>query len=90
MSASMFITTAAVPVTRKKAMTGPGSTWTSPVRKSSPMPFHPKTVSVRTAPPMRPAKSKATIVVIGMRALRKACLVMTTRSDRPLDRAVRT
>ena len=37
MSATMFITTAAVPVTRKKAMTGAGSTSARPILNMLPM-----------------------------------------------------
>lgn len=89
MSARRFISTAAVPVIRKKAITGAGSTWFRPVAKSSPMPFQPKTRSVITAPPISPAKSKAMMVVMGISELRKACLRITWRSPRPLARAVR-
>ena len=61
----------------------------SPVRNISPMPFQPKTDSVMTAPPIRPAKSKAAMVAIGISALRKAWRKITVRSLRPLERAVR-
>ena len=68
----MFMTTAAVPVTKKKPMIRLGSAASSPSLKSMPMPCQPKTVSVMTAPPTRPAKSNATIVASGIRALRNA------------------
>ncbi len=70
-------------------MTGLGSTNCSPCRNIAPSPRQPKTDSVTTAPPSSEAKSKATIVVMGMSALRSACLVKTTRSESPLERAVR-
>ena len=45
--------------------------------------------SVITAPPMMPPMSNATIVAIGMSALRNAWRTTTVRSVRPLARAVR-
>ena len=53
------------------------------------MPDQANTVSVMTAPPIRPPRSRAMIVVIGMSALRKACRITTVRSVSPLARAVR-
>lgn len=78
-----------MPVTRKNAITGMGSTSRRPVANSSPIPFQPNTCSVITAPPIRPAKSKAMIVVMGISELRNACFRITWRSGRPLARAVR-
>ena len=54
------------------------------------MPCHSNTVSVMTAPPMTVAMSSALTVVIGISAVRSACLVSTWRGDRPLARASRT
>ena len=53
------------------------------------MPDQLKTVSVSTAPPIRVMMSTGTIEASGSRALRSACRMITVRSVRPLDRAVR-
>ena len=53
-----------------------------------PSPGHANTVSVRTAPPRRPPNARPITVVVGMRAFRRACFLMTTRSSSPFDRAV--
>jgi hypothetical protein len=42
------------------------------------------------APVKRLGNCRATMVMMGIKALRKACLAMTIPSFRPLDRAVRT
>ena len=71
-------------------MTGMGSTSWRPVSNSVPMPRQPKTVSVTTAPPSTPPKSKAH--ERGDRDQRVAKRVPDddVRSVRPLARAVRT
>ena len=47
-----------------------------------------KTVSVTTAPPRSWPNCSPSTVMTGMQALRKACLITTSRSARPLARAV--
>ena len=53
------------------------------------MPAQLKMVSVMTAPPMRVMKSTGTTEASGISALRNAWRTITTRSERPLARAVR-
>ena len=53
------------------------------------MPDQPNTVSVMTAPPSSVMMSTGTIEASGSRALRNACRMITVRSVRPFDLAVR-
>ena len=53
------------------------------------MPNQSKTVSVSTAPPSSVMMSTGTIEASGSSALRNACRMITVRSVRPFDRAVR-
>ena len=55
-----------------------------------PMPGMRKICSVTMAPPNTAGICSATSVTTGMSALRTTCLLITTRSDRPLLRAVVT
>ncbi len=55
-----------------------------------PMPGMRKICSVTMAPPKMPGICSATSVTTGMSALRTTCFMMTTRSRRPLLRAVVT
>ena len=55
-----------------------------------PMPGTRKICSVTMAPPKMAGICKATKVTTGIIALRSTCLVMTTFSDKPLERAVVT
>lgn len=57
---------------------------------SWPIPGIAKMDSMITLPPMRPGRARARIVITGSSALRNACLLITTRSERPLARAVCT
>ncbi|MNC81355.1 hypothetical protein D3C75_1344620 [compost metagenome] len=76
-------------MTRKYPITGSASRPDSPLMNSAPMPLQAKMRSVMIAPPNRAAMSSGTTVASGIRALRNACRVVTTRSERPLARAVR-
>ena len=89
MSASRLNTTAATPVTTKKAITRFGSMSRKPSMNSRPIPSHSNTDSVITAPPMMALMSNATIVTRGIMALRNAWRTTTVRFVNPLARAVR-
>ncbi len=60
------------------------------VISSCPSPFTLNTCSVMMAPPKTAGRPSAITVTTGIRLLRKTCFNTTTRSDRPLARAVRT
>ena len=57
---------------------------------SEPMPGTRKICSVTMAPPKIAGICSATSVTTGISALRTTCFMITTRSSRPLERAVVT
>ena len=65
------------------------SFWFTASIDNLPIPGRLNTDSVRIAPPSSAPKSRPKTVTIGVSTERIACLAMTTRSCRPLARAVR-
>jgi hypothetical protein len=55
-----------------------------------PKPGQLKIDSVNTAPLSKPPNDSPITVVVGIRALRRACFLITNLSGKPLDRAVLT
>jgi hypothetical protein len=90
MSASKLPMTIITATIISQAIRGYGSPSESEWMKYRPIPSSAKIVSVMIAPPKSKPRSRATSVVSGISALRKACFMIVRRSVRPLARAVRT
>jgi len=77
-------------VNTKKHATMVGVSWAKmALTINRPIPGHAKMVSTSTEPENRNGSERPMRVMIGRSAFRRACLPITTRSGRPLARAVR-